>query len=102
VPLVLLGAHSERYRASEEAVFCCFSRFRAVPFKVADCTDFSHKNVPTRKEMEDLALIIPVPPARKPAGFAGAVEDGADVDDEIVAASEERGRHSLFGLSSPA
>jgi hypothetical protein len=48
----------EGFRESEEAVFCCFSRFRAVPFKVADCTDFSNKNVPTR-EMENIALIIP-------------------------------------------
>ena len=59
------------FRESEEAVFCCFSRFRAVPFKVADCTDFSNKNLPTRAQMEDIALIIPTKPARKSTGFAG-------------------------------
>jgi hypothetical protein len=59
------------FRESEEAVFCCFSKFRPVPFKVADCTDFSNKNVPTRAQMEDIALIIPTKPARKPSGFAG-------------------------------
>jgi hypothetical protein len=43
-------AHIQKgFRESEEAVFCCFSRFRAVPSKVADCTDFSNKNVPTRE-----------------------------------------------------
>ncbi len=59
------------FRESEEAVFCCFSKFRPVPFKVADCTDFSNKNVPTREQMENLALIIPGRPARKRTGFAG-------------------------------
>jgi len=60
------------FRESEEAVYCCFSKFRAVPFKVADCTDFSNKNLPTRREMEEIALIIPTRPARKTSGFAGA------------------------------
>jgi len=65
-------AHIEKgFRESEEAVFCCFSRFRAVPFKVADCTDFSNKTVPTREQMENIALIIPTKPARKRAGFKG-------------------------------
>jgi hypothetical protein len=64
-------AHIQRgFRESEEAVFCCFSRFRAVPFKVADCTDISSKNVPTREQMENIALIIPTKPARKRSGFA--------------------------------
>ncbi len=65
-------AHIQRgFRESEEAVFCCFNKFRPVPFKVADCTDFSNKNVPTREQMESMALIIPTKPARKPSGFAG-------------------------------
>ena len=79
-------AHIQKgYRESEEAVFCCFSKFRAVPFKVADCTDFSHKNLPTRTQMEDLALIIPVPPARKPAGFAST-----EIVAEAGASAQER------------
>src|SRR5215467_9598253 len=66
-------AHIQKgYRESEEAIFCCFSKFRAVPFKVADCTDFSNKNVPTREQMERMALIIPTKPARKPSGFVGS------------------------------
>jgi hypothetical protein len=66
-------AHIQKgFRESEEAVFCCFSKFRPVPFKVADCTDFSNKNVPTREQMENIALIIPTRPARKRTGFSGA------------------------------
>ncbi len=65
-------AHIQKgFRESEEAVYCCFSRLRSIPFKVADCTDFSNKNVPTREQMENIALIIPTSPARKPSGFAG-------------------------------
>ena len=45
-------------------IVCCF------PFTVADCTDFSNKNVPTREQMENIALIIPTKPARKAGGFA--------------------------------
>jgi hypothetical protein len=93
-------SHIQRgFRESEEAVFCCFSRFRAVPFKVADCTDFSNKNVPTREQMENIALIIPTRPARKRAGFkrAGfegesqaedAMEEIEDEDEELVTAKE--------------
>ena len=66
-------AHIQKgFRESEEAIYCCFSRFRAVPFKVADCTDFSNKNVPTREQMENIALIIPTKPARRAGGFARA------------------------------
>jgi hypothetical protein len=66
-------AHIQKgFRESEEAVFCCFSKFRPVPFKVADCTDFSNKNVPTREQMENIALIIPTKPARKATGFRGS------------------------------
>jgi len=89
-------AHIQKgFRESEEAVYCCFSRFRAVPFKVADCTDFSAKNVPTREQMENLALIIPTKPARKRTGFAGAgfaggqqVREEETEDDEIVSVTE--------------
>ena len=77
-------AHIQKgFRESEEAVFCCFSKFRHVPFKVADCTDFSNKNVPTREQMEKLALIIPTRPARKRAGFAGVGFVGDEQTEEI-------------------
>jgi len=77
-------AHIQKgFRESEESVYCCFSKFRAVPFKVADCTDFSNKNVPTRRQMEDIALIIPTEPARKRLGFeSGSESDTQDDQDE--------------------
>lgn len=59
-----------------------------MPFKVAECTDFSHKNLPTRGQMEDIALIIPVEPARKPAGFAGVGCAGDPQEDELISVSE--------------
>jgi hypothetical protein len=87
-------AHIQKgFRESEEAVYCCFSRFRAVPFKVADCTDFSSKNVPTREQMEKLALIIPTHPARKRTGFAGVGFAGQPQteeaeDEELISVTE--------------
>jgi len=83
-------AHIQKgFRESEEAVYCCFSRFRAVPFKVADCTDFSNKNVPTREQMENIALIIPTKPARKAGGFArsGFVSEQAE-EEELISTAE--------------
>ena len=73
-------AHIQRgFRESEEVVHCCFSRFRAIPFKVAECSDFSQKNLPIRREMEDIALIIPTNPARRATGFSSeSVEDETD------------------------
>ena len=82
-------AHIQRgFRESEESVFCCFSKFRPVPFKVADCTDFSNKNVPTREQMERMALIIPTKPARKASGFAGIGFAAEDEEDESVFVTE--------------
>ena len=84
-------AHIQKgLRESEAAVFCCFSRFRAVPFRVADCTDFSNKTVPTREQMERIALIIPSRPARKQAGFKGVGFAGEpNTDGETETAEDE-------------
>jgi hypothetical protein len=87
-------AHIQKgFRESEEVVFCCFSRLRAVPFKVADCTDFSNKNVPTREQMENVALIIPTKPARKASGFGGVGfagdQETEDMEDnELISVTE--------------
>jgi hypothetical protein len=64
-------AHIQRgFRESEEAIWCGFgSPLRAVPFKVAECTDFTDRCVPERWEMERMALLINVPHARKATGF---------------------------------
>ncbi len=84
-------AHIQKgFRESEEAVYCCFSKFRPVPFKVADCTDFNNKTVPTREQMEDMALIIPTQPVRKSSGFAGVGFAGGQEsgDEEEVSVSD--------------
>jgi hypothetical protein len=58
--------------------------FRTVPFEVADCTHFSNRTVPSRQQMENIALIIPTEAARKRAGFRGkgfAARSQAQVDE---------------------
>ena len=67
------NAHIQKgFRESEEAIFCAWPQFRAVPFKVADCTDYSNRLVPYRSELEKMALLINIDPVRKPVGFHGA------------------------------
>lgn len=85
-------AHIQRgFRESEEAIFCGFGTpLRAIPFKVAECTDFAARCVPERWEMERMALLIQVPPARKPTGFrAGAGFAPQDEDEEESVSSME-------------
>jgi hypothetical protein len=67
-------AHAQQgYRDSEVAVFCAYGwgPLRRLPFKVRDCTDYMNRKMPTRKEMEEIALIIPTEPKRKVGGFTG-------------------------------
>lgn len=65
-------AHIQRgFRESEELMHCCFSQFRRIPFPVAKCTDYCDKTVPSRHDMERIALTIDPSRARRPAGFAG-------------------------------
>ena len=67
------NAHIQKgFRESEEAIFCTWGSFRPVRFKVADCTDYSNRLVPYRWELEKMALLINLDPARKPVGFRGA------------------------------
>jgi hypothetical protein len=84
--------HLQRgYRESEVAVFCNFSwPVRPVRFKVSDCTDYMNRTVLSRKEMEDIALIIPTPPKRKSAGCGGIgfALDFADEEEDLVSTME--------------
>ena len=77
-------AHIQRgFCESEEAILCGFgSPLRAVPFKVAECTDFADRCVPERWEMERMALLINVPHARKPTGFRSSAGFAAQPEDE--------------------
>jgi hypothetical protein len=65
-------AHIQKgFRESEETVFCGFNDggLRPIKFKVAACTDYTNRTVPNRWELEQMALLINVPPARKRTGF---------------------------------
>jgi hypothetical protein len=84
------SAHIQKgFRASEESVFCTWDRLRAVTFKVAECTDYADRNVPYRQELERMALLINVDPARKRAGFAprgfAQIEEDDDEEDLVSA-----------------
>lgn len=77
------SAHIQKgFRESEEAIFCNFGRLRAVPFKVAECTDYENRTVPYRWELEQMALLINVDPTRKRAGFKVGAGPAADDEDE--------------------
>jgi hypothetical protein len=89
-----LWVHMQKgFRESEEAVFCNYGPLRQVRFKVRECTDYSNKTLPSRDEMEKMALLINVEPARKKAGFkvvagpAGLTSEEAG-DEEAVAVAE--------------
>jgi hypothetical protein len=87
------SAHIQKgFRESEEAIFCTFSRLRAVPFKVAECTDYENRTVPYRWELEKMALLINVDPARKHAGFkagpGSAIDDEDEEDEDSVSIME--------------
>ena len=65
-------AHIQKgFRESEQTVFCCFNDagLRPIKFKVAACTDYTNRTVPNRWELEQMALLINVSPARKKTGF---------------------------------
>jgi hypothetical protein len=84
-------AHAQKgFRDSEETVFCAFAPdLRPVLFKVRDCTDYMNRTLPTRRQMEEIALIIPSEPKRKPGGFAGmGFAEDAEPEDRLVSAME--------------
>jgi hypothetical protein len=65
-------AHIQKgFRESEQTVFCAFNDggLRPIKFKVAACTDYTNRTVPNRWELEQMALLINVSPARKKTGF---------------------------------
>ena len=81
-------AHAQKgFRESEEAIFCMFGPMRKVPFRVRDCTDYLSRVLPTRADMERIALIIPTEPARKKVGFSDSgFADGLEEEDDLFVA----------------
>lgn len=82
-------AHAQKgFRESEELIFCAFGPMRKVPFRVRDCTDYMNRTLPTRDQMERIALIIPTEPARKRAGFPGIGFSNSAEEEEDTANAE--------------
>ena len=62
-----------------------FGPIRKVQFKVRDCTDYMNRTLPTRAQMERIALIIPTQPARRRAGFPGlGFSNESEEEDTLV------------------
>jgi hypothetical protein len=85
-------AHIQRgFRQNEEVIYCGYNTMRIVKFKIAECTDYLDKTVPTRYEMDQMAYLINVEPTRKRSGFVNAVGFTAKVaqdDDDILTTSD--------------
>ena len=76
-------AHAQKgFRESEEVILCAFGPLHKLPFPVRECTDYLNRTLPTRSQMEKIALIIPSHPARRPAGFTGLELAVAESEDE--------------------
>ncbi len=82
------------FRESEEVVFCCFGPRRRIRFKVRECTDYLNRTLPNREQMEKMALLINVEPARTRAGFlskpgfADAIEEVKEENEPAVPVAE--------------
>lgn len=84
------GHAQKGFRESEHLIFCAFGpELRQLPFPVRDCTDYLNRTLPTRRQMEEIALLIPNQPARKRVGFDGmGFAANADDEEDVVASME--------------
>jgi hypothetical protein len=76
------------FRQSEEAIFCDYGVLRRVHFKVAECTEYISRTIPTRYEMEKMALLIHIEPARKHTGFVQGASAEIEEEEESVSVME--------------
>ncbi len=69
------------YRETETIVYCTypFETVLIIPFKIRDCSGYCDKTMPSRGEMEDMALIINEATSAKPAGFHKSSNDEREV-----------------------
>ena len=65
-----------------------FGPMRKVPFRVRDCTDYLNRTLPTRRQMEEIALIIPTEPVRKKMGFSGLGFSNGSEEEDLIAPLE--------------
>jgi hypothetical protein len=82
--------HAQKgFRESEETSFCAYGpELRQIPFKVRECTDYLNRTLPTRKQMEDIALIIPTEPKRKVGGFTGMGFATDSEEEDVISVME--------------
>jgi hypothetical protein len=87
-------AHIQKgFAESGELVLCAFlPPVRLVSFKVRHCTDYHHKRVPSKPDMEDIAWIIRTNDVNRPVGFLTVEEksEGQAQSLEIVSRSSSR------------
>jgi hypothetical protein len=78
-------AHIQRgFAESEEVVLCAFlTPARTVRFKVSQCTDYSDKRVPSKRDMEEIAWIIRTKDINRPMGFASDTEPDTVTEGEL-------------------
>ena len=72
------------FAESEEVVLCAFLRpARHVPFKVSQCTDYSDKRIPSKRDMEDIAWIIRTKDVNRHVGFSADEEKTEEQMDDL-------------------
>lgn len=70
----------------EERIVCqmdLFGRHMQVPFRVAECRDYEHVNMPSLNDMKQIAWEV-VARKRGDVGFAGGVTKGNENELEII------------------
>ena len=72
------------YAESEEVVLCAFLRPpRPIAFKVRQCTDYSDKRVPSKRDMEDIAWIIRTKDVNRRVGFSPEEQPAHEESEEL-------------------
>jgi hypothetical protein len=90
VPNLPVCTHPARISRQRGNRLCGYSEavLRPVKFKVAACPDYTNRTLPARWELEQMALLINVEPARKKTGFRQASGADAEEDEESLSLAE--------------
>jgi hypothetical protein len=67
-------------QAPSQRLVECADIGRSIPFVVTECTSYSDKRIPSRRDMEDIAWVIRTKRVGKPAGFAANVAVDSEVE----------------------
>jgi len=78
-------AHIQQgFADSEEAILrASLRQAHSVPFKVSQCTDYSDKRVPSRRDMEEIGWIIRTKDMNRQVGFAKKEESHLNEEGEM-------------------